>query len=193
MATVPDSVTPVNPDPTLAPVEPALLVALTALRDRAVALRPTEAARIERGYQIACAGGVRLDAHGIATVHSQRFTGVWYVLMGRYCPCNDHTKAPGGRCKHRISACLWSRALTQVAQQTTAALDTLPAPYAFPQWTHYEAIYCGIAQPQWTGKAGIATCWQETPARQFHFVPEGCDNGWTVAYHEVILGRGIDA
>ncbi|MGE3539376.1 MAG: hypothetical protein AB7N91_18330 [Candidatus Tectimicrobiota bacterium] len=169
------------------PIAPHLIRALAHARQRALGHYQKEAARLQRGYAIALQGGVHLYGNGLAEVQSQRQPALWYPIHSR-CACQDATRAPGGRCKHRWAKTLMVQALTHLAQHSGEPLTELPAPYAFPRWTRYEATYQG---PESGGKPvnGIA---EYLEPDLFLFRPEGKQTCWHCAYHEVALGPGID-
>ena len=124
--------------------------ALDRIRRQALAQYPREAGRITRGHAIAVRGGVHLDGHGLAAVQSQRQPETWYTVNS-HCACQDASRAPAGRCKHRWAKALMVQALTRLAQHSDLPVEELPTPYAFPRWTKYEATYQG---PESHGGAG---------------------------------------
>src|SRR5262249_40587662 len=92
---------------------------LDLMCQRALAKHPEEAARIQRGYAIAVAGGVHLSGVGLATVQSQQQPALCYTVHS-HCTCWDATRAPDGRCKHRWAKALLVQALTSMAQHGEA-------------------------------------------------------------------------
>ncbi len=105
--------------------------ALDRIRRQALAQYPREAGRITRGHAIAVRGGVHLDGHGLAAVQSQRQPETWYTVNG-HCACQDASRAPAGRCKHRWAKALMVQALTHLAQHSDlpsrGATDTVCLP-----------------------------------------------------------------
>jgi hypothetical protein len=104
----------------------------TALRSAAnrarATQRPVHHPRIQRGLEIALAGGVDLLPDGTAMVQSQTRPGETYHVNGR-CPCPDHD-APQAVCKHR-----WAKLLTKAAlnvQKRTLGPDAYWATYTTP-------------------------------------------------------------
>jgi hypothetical protein len=105
-----------------------------------------------------------------------------------HCSCQDASRAPAGRCKHRWAKALLVQALTHLAQHSDLSVEELPTPYAFPRWTKYEATYQG---PESHGEPvnGIAELLEPG---LFVFWPTDKRTCWHCAYHEVALGPGIE-
>jgi hypothetical protein len=96
--------------------------ALRGLAAQAATRYAGEAARIDRGLVIALNGGVTLQADGTALVQSQCHAEVVYTVNG-HCDCQDASRAPDGRCKHRWAQTLTSRATR--AQEPTMTVEHL--------------------------------------------------------------------
>src|SRR5438128_8852160 len=65
--------------------------------------------RLERATGPVLSGAVWLEEDG-HTCHVRASNGQgWYAVNG-HCRCTDHTKAPGGLCKHRLAHGLYRRA-----------------------------------------------------------------------------------
>jgi hypothetical protein len=169
------------------PVNARVAQALELMQQRALEQCPGEAARIQRGHDIAAGGGVQLYGPGLAEVQSQRQPATWYTVNS-HCMCQDASRAPQGRCKHRWAKALMVQALTYLVQHSEPPADLLPQPYAFPRWTKYEATYQG---PESGGEPvnGIAELLEPG---LFVFWPADQRTCWHCAYHEVALGPGIE-
>jgi hypothetical protein len=83
---------------------------LRALAERAKTRYPGEEARIERGLLLALNDHVELRPDGTATVRSGKDAEVVYHVAGHLCECPDFARAPDGRCKHRFSVALVTKA-----------------------------------------------------------------------------------
>jgi hypothetical protein len=105
---------------------PAFREALTTVADRARAMLPDSASRIDTAVALVLAGAVEVLADGTARVASpDNGTTVVHIVNGS-CDCRAFPQAPQGWCAHRLAHALCKRATT-LAQQTTAHRD-VPAP-----------------------------------------------------------------
>jgi hypothetical protein len=125
-------------------------VALRAAANRARATyAPAHHPRIQRGLEIALAGGVDLLPDGTAHVQSQTAPEARYLVNGR-CPCPDQA-APQEVCKHR-----WAKLLTKAAlnvQKRHPGKDAYWATYTTP----YGEAVPGTAEFDPTRQAWVFT------------------------------------
>jgi hypothetical protein len=81
--------------------------------------------RLESAVALVLHGDVEPQDDGTVTVYSASDATRRYILQGQSCTCTDFTsgKAPGGWCKHRISAGLHKRLHQVLARETPADLN----------------------------------------------------------------------
>ena len=132
---------------------------------------PQEAARIQRGLEIALAHGVDLLPDGMALIQSQTHPGHVYRVNGR-CPCTDEHQAPRGHCKHRYAKSIWKAALA--AQKAESGPDRY--------WATYEAPD-GLAVPGIAAWCPDKQCWL--------FIPEDGSEMLFPAIQALALGGHI--
>lgn len=87
------------------------VAALDEAQTRAQRTFPAESKRIARGMQIVRDGGVTfnpLQRKAYVRSQSSRRT---YTVSRETCECVDHSRAPGGRCKHWWAMMLYRKAL----------------------------------------------------------------------------------
>ncbi|HEX6827093.1 MAG TPA: hypothetical protein VF077_12320 [Nitrospiraceae bacterium] len=173
-----------QPDQTGQPLTPALLAALQAMVLKAVERYPDEQARIARGAALAMQGHVELLPDGSAKVQSGSQEQVYYTVR-RECVCADWRSKRSAHCKHLWGRTLLRRAYDYLHRPPVATADP-QEPYAFPQYTTFEATYVGEGSCK--GQNGQA----HKTAEGFLFVPDDrpCDT-LPCTYAEVALGPGI--
>src|SRR5881275_234749 len=79
--------------------------------------------RLERATGLVLSGAVWIEEDG-HTCHVRASNGQgWYAVNG-HCRCTDHTKAPGGLCKHRLA-----HGLCTTGRANWCATGCLPRPW----------------------------------------------------------------
>jgi hypothetical protein len=119
--------------------------ALASVAQKATAVLPDCAGRVEKALALALAGDVEILPDGGGRVASQRDGQTIYYITNGHCTCKDYASAPDGWCKHRLSVALVRRAWPLAKSQLDAS-NPAPAPVETPSipaeyLTHLEAVW----------------------------------------------------